>query len=366
MNPSGTTYYSWTTDPNKADPTLISGFLTALNMFAGSEVGEELKEITLNKTTYIFDRSETMVVVILTQDPEFQPVIRLLLPVIRKRFHQRFHELISNFNGDIAPFEGFKTELEDILTSYGYFNYLEVIPKFETDESIECVLYLDNTSGEVLYIKSKKYLDRNLLGFQTMVLIKSLLRAIDNKLRDHLEMVLILTNEGRFVEIKNYENLSIIYESKQQKPIYSSEQLDSSKKWKKLLKKPEEMIAKLQNPVLIYDNSGKIEISHDPLGIPQLKNLPADTVTTYSSVENIVKSVYKETLYGILVLGGTHMYFIFQNAGYNILSVLNYAKCNMLQNNKSDLLLFKINLPQNFELMNGIIEHLNNHKLQIL
>ncbi len=365
MNPSGTTYYSWTTDPKNADPTMISGFLTAINMFADTQQGEQIKEITLNKTTYIFDRSENMVVVILTQDPEFQNVIRLVLPIIRQRFYQHFHELISNFNGDIAPFQSFTVELEDILTTYGYFNYQAVIPKFEQDETIECVLYLDNATGKVLYIKSKKYLDRDLLGFQTMVLIKSLHRAIDSRLKDKLEMILLLTNEGRFIEIMNYDTLSIVYESKQPESLTLDSKTENKKKWKKILKKREEFTSKLKNPIVIYDEKGNIQLLHDLVGLAQLRNIPADTLTTHSSGNNIVQSVYKENLFGILVLGSRNMYFLHFDEPYFVFSVLDYAECSLLQEQKSNILSFKVNLSKDSELSDCINHYLSEYMSRI-
>ncbi len=362
MNPSGATYFSWTTDPAKADPTLISGFLTALNMFAGNQQGEELKEITLNKTTYIFERTENLVVVILTQDPEFEKVIRLLLPVVLESFRQRYYELITTFSGDIAPFQAFKIELEDILTSYGYFNYLEVTPQFESEESIECVMYLDNETGEVLYIKSKKYLDRDLFGFQTMVLIKSLIRALENKLKDKLELILILTDRGRNIEIKNYEKLSIVYESKNEMSDSDITKKEEQTKWKKILKNIQHFLTPFPNPILIFDKSGENNIIHDTLGIPQFRNMSADLVTTQASVENILNSVYKEKSIGILIMGTKNVCLLHQDEPYIIFSVFNYSTCPLLFENKDSLMSFKINLAQNIELKDGIYEFLTNYK----
>ncbi|MHA1999566.1 MAG: hypothetical protein ACTSU9_15770, partial [Promethearchaeota archaeon] len=56
LDDAGITLYSWALDPKNKDVELISGFLTALNMFAKSEKGESMRELTLDKTAFIFER----------------------------------------------------------------------------------------------------------------------------------------------------------------------------------------------------------------------------------------------------------------------------------------------------------------------
>ena len=90
MTDAGLSLFNWNPEGNSSDSNLISGFLTALNVFAAGERGEQIRKITMDPTTFLFDRVGDLLFVILTKDPEFEKVIAIILAEIQQQFLATF------------------------------------------------------------------------------------------------------------------------------------------------------------------------------------------------------------------------------------------------------------------------------------
>ena len=86
---------------------MISGFLSALNTFAKTERGESMKELTLEQTTFAFEKSEHLIYVMTSGEPKARQLLKLFLEKIIDVFGSMFETDFANFMGDVAPFEKF-------------------------------------------------------------------------------------------------------------------------------------------------------------------------------------------------------------------------------------------------------------------
>jgi hypothetical protein len=356
MNNAGITYYTWPNEEEGSDSSLISGFLTALNMFAQGQSGEVIKEITLNLTTYIFNRQEDLIFVILTRDKEFEDIIRKILLQISDTFLDLFLDKVKHFSGEVSTFQPFYKNVESILKSHGYFDYLNILNNYNNDENFRSVLYLDNTSGNVLYSKAKVYFDRDILGFQSMVLIKAINRALEEKLNEELEMAILVTSDFCTLEYKNYENITIVYENR---PIDSTTKLNLSMKPKivnKMLKTPGKLHFEIENPFLFMDSSGIVKIQKDPANLLNTGEIAANSLTIYNTSRNIIEKVYKETLYVVLLITSKNIYSIFNINEYLVISLLSMDESPKLKESLSPVLQFQ----KNFSLKDENFIHIMN------
>lgn len=350
MNDAGISYFTWTSDDDDSDANLISGFLTALNMFAKGQSGEVIEEITLNLTTYIFDRHEDLIFVILTKDKEFEKIIRKILIQIRDTFLDLFLDEVKRFNGDIGTFNPFHKKVESILKSHGYFDYLNILSNYNKEESIRSVLYLDNTNGDVLYSKAKEYLDRNILGFQTMVLIKAINRALEESLNEKLDMAILISSDFRTLEYKNYEDITIVYETCENNPNIVLNQKLKPKKVQKILKSPGKLLFEIDCPFVLVDSSGVVKINKDSTNQLNNEGAVTNTLTLCNTSRNIMENIYKESLFGIILISSKNIYLIFDINEYSVILLLDSKELSSFKEVLNPIIQFKKSLSFNDEI----------------
>ncbi len=131
MNDAGLPIYSWKSEEESiGDENLLSGFITALNHFAQGERGEDLKKITLDPTTFIFERKGGLVFLILTKDPEFEKIIWEILQTLVSEFIQMFEQEIKDFGGNISIFSKFTDVVSKTFDDFLYWDYIRNTREF--------------------------------------------------------------------------------------------------------------------------------------------------------------------------------------------------------------------------------------------
>ncbi|MFX1395033.1 MAG: hypothetical protein ACFFAH_15885 [Promethearchaeota archaeon] len=88
----------------------ISGFISALFSFSqeiiGKETGAKLKEINFgNQLFYVIVKDKVIFAFLVDKA---SPLLQRYMYLIVDEFFEKYQEIISNFNGDVTPFEEFK------------------------------------------------------------------------------------------------------------------------------------------------------------------------------------------------------------------------------------------------------------------
>jgi hypothetical protein len=311
MTDSGLPLFDWTPNNDGADSNLVSGFLTALNLFAEGERGEQIRKITMDPTTFIFQREQNQIFVILTKDPEFEKIILLILTEIKERFLDAYSEAAQNFNGNVEQFTSFKDTVDQILHDYGYFDYLQAQDSFQADDSLRGVIFIDNTTGKPIYVKAKEYLDSEKLGFQSVILQKTFDRMVRGILHEEPVILNVISESMRAIIIKHTEKNSLVAEIQHENTAGFPHITISDKTLRAVLKKqPREIIAKIQNPFVIFDENGKVLWSSDEVNRVIIKQSIADCITIGKTSINIINQLFKEQLLVTILATEEKIYLI--------------------------------------------------------
>jgi hypothetical protein len=310
INTSGLALFSWgsTTESNS---DLISGFLTAINMFAQGERGENVKKITLDPTIFLFERQKDLLFVVLTKDPEAEKIITLLIPEIKKQFFDQFAYAIENFAGNIADFYTFKASLEAILNKFGFLDYNDIQEKFANCENFRCFLFLNKLNGSVLYQKAREYFDRKALEYLALILVKANERIIEESFSEQISESILLTESGRMILIKStpfiilYQERTIAFHI----DIKSIQRED--KKILNTIKKPGALLYENTTPFIFFDNKGKQIITNDHNNQFQSNQINVDIITLLTNAINIPNQLYKDKCICLFVITDKSIYNFF-------------------------------------------------------
>ncbi len=316
INAAGLPLFNWELEDKQAEGSMISGFLTAMDTFAKGEKGESIRKITLDPTTFIFERAEELIFVILTSDPENEQLISLFLGEAKATFLKNFLEAAQTFSGNLSIFKPFNGMLEQILTKYGYFDYVRVKKVFETDEMLKAILFLKKDTGEILYIKAKEYLDRNALSFQTTILLNSIDRVITKGLNEKPLISILISQKSRCLLVKTTEKIVIIQEKVHPSSLNVAEVKINEKRIKNTLKKPEKLMFESKEIFLFFDQMGKNIVSNDRVGQFGGDNLPPDCITLVNTSKNIIEQIYRERFFSILLFTESKLYSAFPILNY--------------------------------------------------
>lgn len=312
MDSGGIPLFEYSVQIEKKDSSLISGFLTALNVFAQGERGEQLRKITLDPTTFYFEKDGSLLFVILTKDPAFEKVIGPILLATRQKFLTQFNIQLSNLTGDISIFNSFQQTLNSIFSDFGYFDYLNARQSYEKDTSMQSLILIDRKQGELLYLKSKTYLDRNALGFQTPMLFQTGNRIFNDILKERLVSIALVTYSMRCVILK--ESLNAIFLQEKQHPTFpeSSDLIKNltEKKIQANLKHPGRFIFDYPDPFIMYDLNGKNLLHHDPQQLLKQSETVPDFITLERIAETILQQNFKEKLFSVIAFCQNVLYLI--------------------------------------------------------
>ncbi len=363
LNTSGVPLYNWQKEKEETDFGLISGFLSAFHMFAKSERGEEIKRIHLDPTTFIFEEESDLIFVILTKEKKHEKFINLILKELKDRFLKQYQNEIEKYSGNMSLFRNFENDVEEILSLYGYYDYLKFNSVFDSDEEFKCFLFLEKTTGDILYIKSRGYIDRDDLSFQAMVLLKSVNRNISDIMNEESLMTLIVTEKNRCLLFKVTEKIIVFQERKHELLNQLNISMISPQKIKKLIKKPSNLTSNINEIFIFFNKSGIIQISNDILY--QLKDdlIPPDCITLINTSKNVTEQIFKEKLFATFLFSNKFLYTAFPINGYftfmqiasletgglgSILSKIYYSELSEEEQTQFTSIMKKVNDFRNF------------------
>ena len=182
-------------DNRSTEENLLSGFFTALNMFAEGQKGEEIKEITLKETTYIVEKTNQILFVISTRNDSYINLIKLLLDEVKAQFFIKYPNAEAGFTGNIKIFSEFNQILDNILNSFNYFDILKFTGDFFKERLIKSIFLIDRENGDPLFVKAQEYSDRNILTFQVEIILKAGERLLKLFQDDKIQNIVALSQK---------------------------------------------------------------------------------------------------------------------------------------------------------------------------
>lgn len=318
INAAGVPLYNWELKEKTAESSMLSGFLTAMDTFAKGERGEQIRKITLDPTTFVFERESELVFVILTTEPEHEHLISHILVDVKDRFLDKFKEEAKTFTGNLNTFKPFNSIVEQILTNYGYFDYIRAKEPLETDDDFKCMVFIDRNEGDILFIKAKEYLDRDKLSFLTNILLNSLDRVFTHISDEKPTITILLSHQSRCLLFKSTEKLVIIQEKIHSTELGIADLKINEKQIKNTLKKPGKLIYESKDKFIFFDQMGKDIISNDRAGEFGGDNLPPDCITLINTSKNILKQIYQEDLFAVMIISENQLYCAFSILDYYV------------------------------------------------
>ncbi len=302
INDAGLPIFDWRPSEKGSDSNLVSGFLSALNIFAAGERGEQIKKLTMDPTTFIFEREGNLVFVILTQDPQFEAVIQLILTKLKEIFLAKFGAAAAKFSGNLSVFSPFYAILEQILKDYGYFDYMQAMTSFSRGESLRAAMFVDKTSGKVLFVKSKEYLDREKLSFQSVLLLKTFERLITGVFKESPLIINLISESMRGIILKSTSNIALLAEI-QHKDAHRFPNVEiTDKKIQTFLKKQYVKPNLGFNDIfLLFDENGKVLAKNDNKNNLKVEKSIVDCITLVKTASNMTNQSFKEKLFAILL-----------------------------------------------------------------
>ena len=299
LSDTGTSLFSWSSDPNKREGgfELLSGFLSALNIFAKSEKGEVMKELTLEQTTFLFQKLDQVIFVITTNEQKQKALLQLLLVDIIEAFNKEYADVIVKFDGNVGVFENFGAKLHYLLNSF-MLPYINTrIAELESNNMMQSISVISRKSGELLFTQAKQYVNKEDLGFLIPLLVRAGIMISDEMPDQELGWLLIISSKDRVMLIQPRPKVYIIEEYKT-----SYEFPDIFKiKWKKVKEK-------FQNSYFLPDigylkimnKNGKVldEISRD---VDYITSIDEDSTMLLQAGSKMVKDYYKLSLSGIVI-----------------------------------------------------------------
>ncbi len=311
INDAGLPLFDWRPSEKGSDSNLVSGFLSALNMFATGERGEQIKKLTMDPTTFIFERAGTLVFVILTQDPQFEVVIYLILTKLKEAFLAKFGELAVKFGGNLSVFSPFYAILDQILKDYGYFDYMQAMASFSSGETLRAVMFVDKTSGKVIFLRSKDYIDREKISFQSVLLLKTFERLITGTFKESPIILNLISESMRGIILKSTTNIALLAEIKhkdaQRFPVVEITDKKIQTFLKKQYVKPN---SGFNDIFLLFDENGKVLAKNDNQNRLKVEKSIVDCITLIKTASNMTNQSFKEKLFTILLGTPDNIYLL--------------------------------------------------------
>jgi hypothetical protein len=311
INDAGIPLYEWSGSKQTEDGSLLSGFLAALNTYAQRDRGEQITKITLDPTTFLFRREKDLVFTILTKDPELEKIIVLILDAVKERFLRQFGKELDGIVGSSSKFKSFDQQLQEILDSYGYFDYEKVKLSLPSDRTYRSFLVFGRQTGEPLYVNAKEYIPRKPLGFQVPIVIKAAERLVSSALGEQVRDICILSTKMRCLSLRSTPSVQIVRESVVGEIGQQDSNEVSERTLKKVLKKPDLFTSSIKDPFIVIDESGGIQVANEEGRTLGKIITPADCIALWQSSKNIFSEVYKELAWASFLVASRGIYSVF-------------------------------------------------------
>lgn len=276
---------------------MISGFLSALNTFAKTERGESMKELTLEQTTFVFEKREHLIYVMTSVEPKAHQLLKLFLEKIIESFGLMFATSFAEFNGDIAPFESFADVLAQIQFDFAVDTANAALDEFVENEMLQSISVISKESGEIIFTEAKQYVNKEDLGFLVPLVTRSSEVVINQIVDQRVAWILEMSAKDRVMLIQPREHAFLVEEYKLSFDL-SKESMIKSKKIKEKFTRP--LFLSEIKYVKIISNSGKVldEIQRDAGYTTAIKE---DATMLINASANLVKKYYKSDLKGVAI-----------------------------------------------------------------
>ncbi|QEE14312.1 hypothetical protein DSAG12_00124 [Promethearchaeum syntrophicum] len=323
------------------EENLLSGFFTALNMFAEGQKGEEIKEITLKETTYIVDKTNQILFVISTRNNAYINLIKLLVDEIKSRFFIAYPDAEKNFTGNVRIFSEFNQILDNILNSFNYFDILKFTGDFFKERLIKSILLVDRNEGKPLFVKAQEYSDRNILTFQVEIILKAGERLLKLFQNDKIENIVALSQKYRSLIIKPTTRTILIVESSANQPKNQSLKPITPKQLKKRIKTPGKLLFESNENFYLIDQMGNLILSNNVKIDDEKQQLGIELVPIRSAIEEIFKNIYRDALFHLLIVGEKNDYIQFNLHDHMSLIVITQEKCGTIADVIEDVVSYR-------------------------
>jgi predicted regulator of Ras-like GTPase activity (Roadblock/LC7/MglB family) len=266
INESGVLIYS--SSPGDSS-SLISSFLTALNIFAKSEKGETMKELTLEQTTFIFEKRDTLIFVATTTlaGTNGKALIKHVLDRIIETFEAQFSQEIPAFDGNVTPFESYTGTLGGIRIGFGLDIADRAAFSLRDEPARQSIVLLHRRTGDVLLSEAKQYANLEDLAYLVPLVTKAgehvLEQVLEGTSQASLGWILVVSAKDRAMLVQVRSDVLDAEEFKIQ--------FDFSKGFSQ---KPKKIKDKLASPAFlpeikymsVFSAQGKMldELSRDP------------------------------------------------------------------------------------------------------
>lgn len=276
---------------------MISGFLSALNSFAKTERGEIMKELTLEQTTFVFEKREHLIYVMTSGEPKARQLLALFLERIIEAFGNMFAASITNFNGDIAPFEQFADVFAQIQFDCAVDTTNAALDGFAENEILNSVTVISKDSGNIIFTEAKQYVNKEDLGFLVPLVTRSSEVVINQIVDQRVAWILEISSKDRVMLIQPREHAILVEEYKVQFDL-SREMAIKPKKIKENFTRP--LFLSAIKYMKIISTAGKV-LEETTRDASFATNIKEDATMLINASANLVKKYYKTDLKGVAI-----------------------------------------------------------------
>ncbi len=205
-------FSSVTTGAKQEGVEMVSGFLSALNTFAKSERGENMKELTLEQTTFIFEKRAGLIYIITTSEPKAKPLLKSFLDDLIMAFENRFKKEITSFVGNVAPFEAFNEHVAAERLDHAIDSIDEKDDGFDENDVLQAIMAISRLTGEILFTRAKQYMNKEDLEFLVPLIVKAGERTGSQLPDQHTGWILAVSNKDKAMLIQPRAHVILVEE----------------------------------------------------------------------------------------------------------------------------------------------------------
>ncbi len=275
---------------------MVSGFLSALNIFAKSDRGESMKELTLEQTTFIFEKRGGLIYIITTTEPNAKPLLRPFLNHLIEAFEAQYKDEMTRFIGDVTPFESFEETLSIERFDHAIDAIDEQDDSFDGNEVLNSITAISRATGELLYTRAKQYVNKADLGFLVPLLVKASERTSSQIADQRLAWILAVSNKDKAMLVQPREHVFFVEEFK-----VAFELPELASKAKRIKDRfPHPSFLPEIRYVKVISDAGKVldEVTRDK---SYATSVGLDATMLVTAGENLVSKYYKGMLKAVAV-----------------------------------------------------------------
>ncbi|HUY01211.1 MAG TPA: hypothetical protein VMV49_16745 [Candidatus Deferrimicrobium sp.] len=120
------------------DPQLFSGFLSGIYTFS-EEISESggIETLELKEVRILYGVVSDLIFILSITKDEDVDIIRKKISDISKVFHEKYSDLLQNWDGNIGIFEPFNRNLNQIMEKMRHVDFVEIPIRFPQKKSVK-------------------------------------------------------------------------------------------------------------------------------------------------------------------------------------------------------------------------------------